>query len=338
MRIIPLIFASTLILLVGCDGDTVAIVGEATPEDDSTIAETTIEESDTAGTVMAAFVGSTFVSADRLETGENATGELVLGNWTVSFTTDTVTWVYSDVVEVGSYSAEEGVASFNGRDVSFALDGGDLIWDSLSYRRTAASLFDSQETLVAYLDGFSFDTVEEFDVGESATGELVLGKWSVQFAGDEISWRVQDTISAGTYSFSNSNSFTASFGNSNITVYVLAGGELMVNSIIYKRELASQFSSQESLVDFLNGTTYKSDELRDVGESSPGITELGSWFIDFTDNTFMWTYQVVTEAGTYAYLDDNNFIANLVGRDLTIEVQGDDILWDGVRYSRVFGE
>jgi len=318
-----------LVLSVGCDSGTVVNNSETTTTGES------------GGNSTAAFTGATFVSADQLESGLDARGNTVLGNWTVSFTTDEVTWSRSDVTEVGSYSStgsSNRVAQFPDRQVNFELDGGDLIWDSLSYRRAAKSLFNSQESLVSYLDGFTFNSVDDFDLGENASGGLAMGPWSVVFDSNEISWRVQDTVSVGTYSYNNEHSFTANFTNNAVTIYVLSDGRLMIDSNIYDKGLASQFDSQESLVAFLDGVSYRSASLQDTGETANGVTSVGYWHIDFTDNTFVWSYQGVSEAGTYTYLDNDNFTAILSDREIIVEVQGGDILWDNTRYISTVNE
>ena len=369
MRNILLVLCSTLLLVVGCSSgtavDTDSLNSDSLNSDtldsdsldsdsldsdslDSDTLDSAAPGSDSSGSdqlgseegLVAAFAGATFVSLDQLETGVNANGEVSVGNWTVSFTYDTVIWSHSDVVDIGSYSvdAEAGmVATFSDRDVAFSADGGDLTWDSLSYRRTANSLFNSQESLVSYLDNATFKTIDRFDVGEDASGVIALGSWSLRFVGDEVSWSVQDTIAVGAYSYIDDSSFAANFSDENVKVYVLPDGELMLNSLVYKKELASQFNSQESLVAFLDGETYKSNGLKPIGESSSGTTALGHWYIDFSDNTFSWSYQDVAEVGSYTYLDDSSFTAILYDREYTIEVQGDDIIWDGTRYFRELG-
>ena len=64
---------------------------------------------------------------------------------------------------------------------------------------------------------------------------------------------------------------------------------------------------------------------------------LGYWFVDFVGDTFTWTYEDVAEAGTVSFIDTNRFSVEVTDRVLIIEVQGDDFLWDGVRYRKVIG-
>jgi len=106
----------------------------------------------------------------------------------------------------------------------------------------------------------------------------------------------------------------------------------MIESNIYDKRLASQSDSQESQVAFFDGASYRTASLQDTGETIDGISLAGNWHIDFTGNTFVWSYQGIFKAGTYTYLDDDNFTAILSDREIIVAVQGGNILWDNTRY------
>ena len=352
MRYLPIAFATTLLFTVGCssssDNPNANSANASNDVTDGSVDSDTDPETgtltppviNTEGTLIRQLADGFFVSTDKLQTGENASGGIAMGHWTVEFALDTVSWSYSDVVEVGTYASDDtsstGTAEFAGRDIAFELNGGDLIWDSREYLRTAPVLVDSQETLVSYLDNSRYNSVEQFDIGETATGELVLGNWSLQFDDDEVTWYVQDTAIVGTYTYTGKSSFQVSLGDNNYSAYLLDDNEIMFESAVYKRVFASQFNSQESLEALLNGKTYQSLDPQPVGETINGAQAFGSWYINFVEDTFTWDYQDVSEAGTYRYLDDDSFTVILPGRDLTVAVEGNDIVFDGVRYRRNF--
>ena len=327
----------TLLATVGCsnssedDSPGSTATGGADPVEPAT----TVESS-----VMLPFAGGTFISADEMQVGENASGDIALGHWTVEFDSDTVSWANLGVVQVGTYAQDVTtsvgmIADFSGQQIPFSLSGVDLIWDSRTYLRTSTSIGDSAESLVSYLDNSTFSSVEEFDIGENATGELVMGTWSLSFEGIEVSWRVQDAVMPGNYAYTSPARFQLIFGDTRVPAYILDGGELMVDFVIYDKSLASQFSSQESLVAFLDGKSYESLELKPIGEPMPDVTQLGYWYVNFLEDTFTWTYQDISEAGTYIYLDDDSLTAVLPDREISVVVEGDEILFDGVRYRQV---
>jgi len=340
--------AIVLVVVAGCDGssnttvdgvfdnaseDTITESGETSAESENNSSDSSEVTSQDA--LVAKYAGATFVSAEQLEVGETANGGLAMGHWTVSFTADTVTWAYSDVVEVGTYSYVDGVkpvANFSGREIAFSGDGVSVTWDSRQYLRTATSVFDSQQSLVSYFDGTKYNSVEELDLGENASGGLAMGNWSADFNGDEVTLLIQDTVQVGTYSYVGGSSFRISFFNSDITAYVLYDNQLIINSVVYEKDYSGLFDSQESLVAFLDGTSYKSAGLQQLGESNDGVVAIGHWIIDFSADTFSWFYQDVAEAGTIVYLADNSFTAVFANRELTVDLQRGDILWDGVRY------
>lgn len=366
MKFSPIIPALTFLILAGCSSNSdITVLDPASTEDISA-----------SEIIQLSFAGATFVAVDELS-ADPASGE-----GTVSFTDDTVTWAHSGLVEVGSYSDTGDsvlVASFPDQDIAFEEFGFDLVWDSLSYKRTVGTLFDSQESMVAYLDGTTFNTIGQLDSGELQPANLAdqaIGNWSLQFDGDEIFWAVGSSASVGTYTYVNDKSFKANFPDREVTVVVLNQEQLVVvnqdqfgvsvsppqcviflgddgsifdectegaapsvnDSVVYHKDLTNQFDSQEALVAFLDGGSFRSTGLRPIGETSPGITAVGYWFVDFTGNTFTWAYEGVSEAGTVSYLDGNTFTAILADSELTIDVEGDTILWDSVRYRKVIGE
>lgn len=366
MKFSPIISALTLLILAGCssDSDIIALDPASTDEEASS------------QIVQLTFAGATFVAIDELG-ADPASGEGI-----VSFTDDTVTWAHSGLVEVGTYTDNGDsvlVASFPDRDVAFEEFGFDLTWDSLGYKRTVGTLFDSQESMTAYLDGTTFNTISQLDSEEIPPANLTdqaVGNWSLQFDGDVIFWALGSSVSVGTYTYVNNKSFKATFPDREVTVVVLNQEQLVVvnqnqsdvaysidqcviflgddgsiydectagaapsvnDAVVYTKDLSNQFDSQEALIAFLDGASYKSTTLRSVGEISPGLTATGYWFVDFTGNTFTWAYEGISEAGTVSYLDANTFTAILADRELSIEVEGDDILWDTVRYRQVVGE
>ena len=108
--------------------------------------------------------------------------------------------------------------------------------------------------------------------------------------------------------------------------------------MVYEKDLSNQFDSQETLIEFLDGASFMSTSLQSLGESSPGISEVGHWFVDFSGDTFTWSNRGIAEAGTVSFIETNRFAATLSDRVLLIDAEGDEFLWDGVRYLKVIGE
>ena len=353
MRLIPIVPALTLLILVGCDSG--SLVGDTTEGDTIEVDETvidTVPDSDTGGadSLLTQFSGATFVALGLDQAAVDSPSDV----GSVSFTNDTVTWTRSEtvlidsfvrsqssIVEVGSYvndGSDELVASFPDRDILFSSDSGNLIWDSLSFRRAAGSQFSSQDSLVEYLDGSAFITSELFDItGSQDTGQAMTS-WVVRFEDDQAFWAERGgTVIIGAVSFVDDSTFKINFANREVTVVALSRNELVIDAVIYEKDLTNQFDSQATLVEFLDGASFRSTSLQPLGETSPGVTAVGYWFVDFVGDTFTWTYQDVAEAGTISFIETNRFSAEVTDRVLIIEVQGDDILWDGVRYRKVIG-
>ena len=159
-----------------------------------------------------------------------------------------------------------------------------------------------------------------------------MGNWSLRFNGAEVDWRVQDTVQAGTYSYTNGSSFTINFYNQSMTVYVLTGDQILVNSRVYEKDFSNLFNSQERLVAFLDGSTYKSAGLQQLGQTGDDTVAVGHWELNFSDDMFTWSYSDVVEFGNYNYLSANRFTAVFHDREYLIEVERGDIIWDGIRY------
>jgi|GEM_PF-3049063 len=339
MRILPIAPALTVLLLASCGGgsstlDTTLEVGESTP-----------------GFLLAQFAGATFVAVAT----DQADLESASGVGSVSFTNDTVTWTQSEtvlsgslvssqsvIIETGSYDndgSDELLANFPDRDITFESDSGNLIWDSLSYRRADGSQFATQDNLVEFLDGSTFITTEQFDISGGQSDGQAQFNYSIRFEGDQAFWSERGGIVLiGTVSIVDDSSFTINFLNRDITVVALNRNELVIDAVVYEKDLSNQFDSQETLVEFLDGASFMSTSLQSVGEPSPGVTELGHWFIDFAGDTFTWSYLGIAEAGTVSFFETNRFSATLSDRVLLIDAEGDEFLWDGVRYRKVIGE
>ncbi len=345
MKIAYAVSTSLIILLTGCGGGTNVSIdstdagsqttgeggGETT---DGTDDQTDVETPATPDDLIAMFAGATFVSQETLETGPIPTG-VSMGNWSVSFTSDTVEWRYSDVIEVGTYAQDSNanmVASFSGRDIPFSGNGTTITWNERTYLRLDDSFFDDQESLVSHYDGSIYTSVEELDIGENAQGGLAMGRWSVRFEGNELDLRIQDTVQRAGYNYANNSAFNIDSGSITTTAYALVGDQLLINSVVYELDSISQFDSQESLVAYLDGTSYQSAGLQQTGTAVDGVVGVGHWYLNFTRNTFTWDHTVVQEAGTYTYQTGDSFTAILADRELNIELDQRDIIWDGVRY------
>ena len=137
MRLIPIVPALTLLILVGCDSE--SLVGDTTEGDTIEVDETvidTVPDSDTGGadSLLTQFSGATFVALGLDQAAVDSPSDV----GSVSFTNDTVTWTRSEtvlidsfvrsqssIVEVGSYvndGSDELVASFPDRDILFSSD------------------------------------------------------------------------------------------------------------------------------------------------------------------------------------------------------------------------
>lgn len=346
MRFIPIIPALTMLIVVGCDST--SVISNSAEVDATPIEDTDTGAGDADG-ILAQFSGATFVAVAADQVNADSTS----GVGSVSFTNDAVSWTQSEivmtgsfvlsqsvVVEAGSYENDgsgELVASFPDRDVTFAADGGNLIWDSLSYRRAVGSQYNSQNSLEAYLDGSTFNTIDQFTAAGDQTDGQAMASRSVRFDGNQAFWaEPARAVLAGTLSFVDESSFTMKFLNREVAVVALDRNEIVIDAVIYEKDLSNQFDSQESLIEFLDNGSFRSTSLQNVGETTLGAA-IGYWFIDFTDDMFTWSYQGISEAGAVSFIGSNRFSAVFSNRELAIEVEGDDLLWNGVRYSKVIG-
>ena len=321
-------FALTLLTLAGCSNNPDTL----TTDDNAESAVVNAQE-----TLQAQFSGATFASIDVIDgvSDENA------GDGVVSFTADMVTWAHSNSVETGSYSNNSdsgGTAEFDDRQIAFSADGGNLVWDSKNYHRGATAQFDSQSSLVAYLDGTTYKTVEESLIGETEDGSSAYGHSSIWFDDDEAEIQDADAVLVASYTYINGSSFSVDSLDASSTVTILDGNRLVYNSALYEQFFTTQFVSQETLISFLDGTSYRSVNLHDIGEPYADLTALGHWYVDFTQNTVTWSYQDVSEVGTVAFTQSDNFDITLSDRSYSVVVDGNDIVLDDVRYSKVTGQ
>ncbi len=308
-----------LIGATGCDGDAAGLLDSPVQEEQET-------------EIVAMFSGATFV----LVTPADAIDDLSsLSSSVIDFTNDTVTWSLEGQQNQGSYAATSNsrfVATFADRAVEFEAAGGNLLWDSVSYQRAARTAIDSQQALTTTLNGSRYNTEALLDTGETASGEVAMGRWSVAFADDQITRAVQDTLSAGTISYINDSSFRASFPNQELTMVFLDGNKLAVNSVVYVKEPAIHFTSQQTLEEYLGGVSYQSVQQLPLGETANGTVALGHWQLNFNNGGFTWFYQDIAEAGTLTYLEPNRFNAVLPNRSLEVVTDENFLVLDGVRY------
>ena len=353
MRFMPLMTALSLLVLAGCDSGSSSsgdIVDVDTTVIDTLPAENEGETSGTADLLLFRFSGATFVAVGADQPNVDSPS----GIGSVSFTSDTVTVTQSEIVladsfvqsqssvtEVGSFVddfSDELTATFPDRDVPFSSDAGNLIWDSISYRRADGSQFSSQESLVEYLDGSVFTSIEQFDVTGGQSEGQRLTSWVIRFDGDQAFWAERGgVVIVGTISFIDDSTFKVEFANREITVVALNRDNLVIDAVVYEKDLTNQFDSQETLVEFLDGTSFRSTSLQSLGETSPGVTGVGYWFVDFSGDTYNWSFLDIEEAGTISFIDNNRFSAELSDRILIVEVEGDEFVWDGVRYRKLAG-
>ena len=354
MRILPIVPVLTVLILAGCGGGSSTLdaaldqAQETLPETANPTQEVGEASSDS---LLTQFSGAAFVAlrADQEDP------ESVAGVGSVSFTNDTVTWTQSEIVlsnslvlsqsiiiENGSFEndfSDELLADFPDRDIAFQSDSGNLIWDSLSYRRANGSQFTSQAELVEFLNDSLFVSNEQFDIAGGQSEGQALSNYTIRFEGDQAFWAERGGIVLiGTVNFVDDSSFSISFVNREITVVALNRDELVIDAVVYEKDLSNQFDSQQTLVAFLDGASFMSTSLQIIGETSPGVSALGHWFIDFAGDTFTWSYSGIAEAGTIAFIETNRFSATLSDRVLLIDAEGDEFVWDGVRYRKVIGE
>ena len=354
MRYMPLMTAISLLVLAGCDSGSSSsgdIVDVDSTEIDTLPAENEGETSGTADLLLARFSGATFVAVGADQPNVDSPS----GIGSVSFTNDTVTVTRSEIVltgsfvqsqssvtEVGSYVedfSDELIATFPDRDVPFSSDAGNLIWDSISYRRADGSQFSSQESLVEYLDGSVFTSTEQFDITGGQSEGQPLTSWVIRFDGDQAFWAERGgVVIVGTVSVIDDSTFKVEFVNREITVVALNRNNLVIDAVVYEKDRTIQFDSQETLVEFLDGTSFRSTSLQSLGETSPGVTGVGYWFVDFSGDTYNWSFLDIEEAGTISFVDNNRFSAELSDRKLIVEVEGDEFVWVDVRYRKVVGE
>jgi len=81
------------------------------------------------------------------------------------------------------------------------------------------------------------------------------------------------------------------------------------------------FNSQEGLLAVLNDSSYTS-------EGDP------VWRLFFDGNKFRWIHLNRQYQGTYKFVDDDTFNAQLNDRTLTVKFSEKGLLWDGVLYQR----
>lgn len=95
----------------------------------------------------------------------------------------------------------------------------------------------SESELSAYLSGFEFESLEDYELGLGQNGE-VFGKWKIVFSGDDNSfqWYYSDVLENGEYAFLEANRFSVTSGNTSFVATIYPGTEQIEwQDIIYRR-------------------------------------------------------------------------------------------------------
>ena len=103
--------------------------------------------------------------------------------------------------------------------------------ESVVYGKVFASQFNSQESLVALLNGKTFQSLEQQPVGETITGAQAFGSWFINFVEDTFTWDYQDISEAGTYQYLDDDSFTAILPDRKIVV-VVEGDDIVLMACV----------------------------------------------------------------------------------------------------------
>lgn len=207
--------------------------------------------------------------------------------------------------------------------------------DDLTNNQSGISI-NSQQTLVNFLDGSSYRSVEKHETGRGGS----TGYWTITFAGDTFTWDYSDVRGSGNVSYLDNNSFSIDLISSNHLVEI-DGDSIVINSKRYDRVTDSEvtyFDSQESLRAYFKGARYKSQQQYETGPTPTGVS-MGHWYIIFDRNNsnsdeINWAYSDIIEAGSMIYKDGSSFIAVFSSSSYTVDVHGDEIVLNSITYRR----
>lgn len=194
---------------------------------------------DSRQSLISFFDGSTYNTVGEFDIGENAFGQVALGNWSIQFADNQIVWSVQDTVTVGTYSFNDS-GSFNidlgfNELTAFVLNNDQLVIDSIVYQREGSTQFSSQQRLDAFLDGASYRSSGQLPVGENASGTQALGYWYLDFLSNTFNWAHDDITQAGTVTYRDENSFTAILANTE-TIVEVAGNNIVWEGESYIRQ------------------------------------------------------------------------------------------------------
>ena len=141
-------------------------------------------------------------------------------------------------------------------------------------------------------------------------------------------------METGTFSISESADGIATFDSGSIN-FSIDGDHIVWNSLTYQRVATSQFNSQQSLTDFLDGSAFNTVDLFDIGENAFGGLAMGHWSVRFDGDNIIWSVQDTVRIGTYSFIDSSSFNISFGSGDLSVFILSDEqLVIDSIVYER----
>ena len=132
-------------------------------------------------------------------------------------------------------------------------------------------------------------------------------------------------METGTFSISESADGIATFDSGSIN-FSIDGDHIVWNSLTYQRVATSQFNSQQSLTDFLDGSAFNTVDLFDIGENAFGGLAMGHWSVRFDGDNIIWSVQDTVRIGTYSFIDSSSFNISFGSGGLSLFILSDEQL------------
>jgi len=78
----------------------------------------------------------------------------------------------------------------------------------------------NQTVLVDYLNGSEYQSENDYEIGISQAGEVIMGKWKITFSDGQFDWSYSDIVEQGGYAYVDQNTMMATLSNTSFEVLI----------------------------------------------------------------------------------------------------------------------
>ena len=196
----------------------------------------------------------------------------------------------------------------------------------------------AEESLIGILAGATFVSIDPLNTDGTPINTPPSTSRTLSFTSTVVTHNKIDGNEVGSFSTIDGSEWVANFASGSINFRANAN-TIVWDGITYQRVARSQFDSQQSLINYFNGSSYSTLGRFDVGENAFGQLALGQWSVQFADDQVVWSVQDTVSIGRYSYIDGSSFtIEGPAATELTAFVLNENqLVIDSIVYQREAG-